>query len=71
MKTFFLIIQLLSVICLTSLILLQSSKGGLQSQIGGADFYRTKRGADKIIFIATIVCASIFFLITIINSLIA
>lgn len=67
MKTFLLIAQLIIALALTSLILLQNSKGGLQSQLGGVDFYRTKRGAEKIVFSATIVFAVLFFIITIVN----
>jgi len=67
MKPAFLAIQLIIALGLISLILLQTSKGGLQSQAGGADFYRTKRGAEKIVFSLTIVFASLFFLVTVIN----
>jgi protein translocase SecG subunit len=67
MKTIFLTIQLIVALGLIGLILMQTSKGGLQAQTGGADFYRTKRGAEKIVFTLTIVCATIFFLMTIVN----
>lgn len=67
MKSTILIIQLLVAITLICLILLQTSKGGLRTEIGGADFYRTKRGAEKVVFTATIICAVLFFLVTIIN----
>ena len=67
MKSIFLFIQLLIAIILIGLILMQTSKGGLQTQMGGADFYRTKRGAEKIVFILTIVFATLFFLVTVIN----
>jgi len=60
-------IQLLIAIGLIGLILMQTSKGGLQTQMGGADFYRTKRGAEKIVFSLTILFASGFFLMTVIN----
>jgi protein translocase SecG subunit len=67
MKPIFLMIQLLIAIGLIGLILMQTSKGGLQTQMGGADFYRTKRGAEKIVFTLTILFASGFFLMTVIN----
>ena len=67
MKPLFLLIQLIVALGLITLVLLQTSKGGLQTQMGGADFYRTKRGAEKIAFTLTIVFASLFFLMTIIN----
>lgn len=65
MKSLLLIVQLIVAIALTTLILLQTSKGGLQTQMGGA--YRTKRGAEKIVFTLTIVSAVLFFLVTVIN----
>jgi len=61
MKILLLIIQLVVALTLTSLILLQNSKGGLQTQIGGADFYRTKRGAEKIVFSLTVFFSVAFF----------
>jgi len=67
MKPILLTIQLLIALSLLTLILLQTSKGGLQTQMGGGDFYRTKRGAEKVVFILTILFASLFFLVTIIN----
>lgn len=67
MKSIVLTIQLIVAIVLMCLILLQTSKGGLRTEMGGADFYRTKRGAEKVVFTLTIVFASLFFLITIIN----
>lgn len=67
MKSLFLTIQLCVALVLSVLILMQTSKGGLQTQMGGADFYRTKRGAEKIVFMLTIIFASLFFLVTITN----
>ena len=67
MKQIFLTIQLFIAIGLIILILMQTSKGGLQTQMGGADFYRTKRGAEKIVFTLTIIFATSFFLMTVIN----
>lgn len=70
MKITFLIIHTVTAIALISLILLQNSKGGLQSGIGGADYYRSKRGAERIVFSATIVCSVLFFITSIINLLV-
>ena len=63
MKFIVLSIHILVSIGLIALILLQSSQGGLGSAFGGGDTYRSKRGAERMIFIATIVIA-ILFLIT-------
>ena len=63
MKLVILLTHIAVSIGLIALILLQSSQGGLGSAFGGGDTYRTKRGAERMIFIATIVIA-ILFLIT-------
>jgi len=65
-----LIVQFIIAVGLMSLILLQTSKGGLSAQAGGADFYRTKRGAEKIVFTLTVILAILFFLVTVINAFI-
>lgn len=63
MKSVVLFIHIAVSIGLIALILLQSSQGGLGSAFGGGDTYRTKRGAERMVFVATIVFA-ILFLIT-------
>jgi protein translocase SecG subunit len=68
MKQLLLVIQLVSSISLIALILLQSSKGGLSGGVGGEP-YRTKRGAEKIVFKLTIGIATLFFIISIFNLL--
>lgn len=70
MKLALLIIHIVAAIAVISLILLQNSKGGLQSGIGGADYYRSKRGAEKVVFISTIVCSVIFFITSVLNLLV-
>lgn len=67
MRLFFLIIHLIVTIALVSLILLQSSKGGLGSAFGGGEFYRSKRGAERVVFSATIIFAVLFLLTSIAN----
>ncbi len=69
MKTALLIIELLIALALIGLILLQNGKGGLSSGVS-SDTYRTKRGAEKVIFIVTIITGVLFFIISIINLLI-
>lgn len=48
---------------LTAVILLQSKGTGLGGVFGGGEgnIYRTKRGAEKVLFIGTIVLAVLFF----------
>lgn len=67
MITLFLILHLFVASSLMCLILLQSSKGGLGGGMGGGELYRTKRGAEKIVFTATIVTAVLFLTTSIIN----
>lgn len=63
MKTILLIVHLLISVGLISLILLQSSQGGLGSAFGGGEAYRTKRGAERVVFTGTVVLG-VLFLIT-------
>lgn len=69
MKAAVLVIHLIVAISLMTLILLQSSKGGLGSAFGGGEFYRTKRGAERVVFTATIVMAALFLVTSVINLL--
>lgn len=57
------IIQVILSVLLIIAILLQQRGGGLSSVFGGdGGVYRTRRGLEKIIFIATIVLAVLFIL---------
>jgi len=67
MGTVFLVLQVLLAITLMGLILLQSSKGGLGGGLGGGELYRTKRGAEKVIFTGTIVVGALFLITSLIN----
>lgn len=58
--------QIIISVVLIGLILLQSGQGGLQAGFGG-EFYRTKRGAERLVFAATIVTAGLFFLVSLLN----
>ncbi len=70
MKTALLIIHLVITMALMCFILLQSSKGGLGNAFGGEEFYRTKRGAERIVFGATIVLGVLFLTTSILNNVI-
>ncbi len=49
-------------------ILLQQRGGGLSSVFGGeGGFYRTRRGAEKVIFVSTIILAILFLLTAFLN----
>lgn len=61
MKNILYIVQIVVSILLIVTILLQQKGAGLGSTFGGdSAVYRTKRGAEKIIFRATIILAILF-----------
>ena len=70
MTVVLLVVHLLIAIGLIALILLQGSGGGLGSAFGGGGQYRSKRGAERIVFVGTIVLAVLFFITSIINVLV-
>lgn len=56
-------------VVLILLILIQSKGAGLSGVFGGeGNVYRTKRGAEKIIFIATIIVVILFFGVAFLNA---
>jgi protein translocase SecG subunit len=61
MEQTLLIIQVILSIMLVSFILLQAQGSGLGSTWGGGgETYHTRRGVEKVVFIATIVCTALF-----------
>lgn len=70
MKKIVLALQILISVALIAAIVIQAKGTGLGSAWGGTgEFYRSKRGVEKILFIATIVLAALFFLTSIANIL--
>jgi len=67
MKIVLLSVHIIITVMLITLILLQNSKGGLQSGVGGGEMYRSRRGAERIVFVGTIVIAGVFFVTSIMN----
>lgn len=62
------IIQIIISVLLIITIIIQSRGAGLGSAFGGdGGLYHTKRGAEKFLFITTIVLAVIFFGIAVVN----
>ncbi len=64
------IFQLIIAIVLIGLILTQNKGGGVSGLFGGGgggNVYMTKRGFEKKIFMATIVLATLFFLVSLLN----
>jgi len=61
MAQFLSIIQLISAVLLIVFVLIQQRGAGLGGVFGGeGGVYRTKRGAEKVLFITTIVLAVVF-----------
>ena len=68
MKNVLLIVQLFISVGLIALILLQAKGVGLgHAWGGGGEFYKSRRGVEKIIFQLTIVFASLFLISSILN----
>lgn len=67
MKLAITIIHIIVTLLLIGLILMQNSKGGLGSAFGGGEGFRTRRGAERIVFTATIVVALLFLITSITN----
>ena len=59
------IIQIILAVAIVGLILLQERSSGMSGLLGGSGdgVYQTRRGFEKIIFYATIVCSVIFILL--------
>lgn len=70
MNTVLTIIQIILSIAITCVTLLQPKGTGLGSGWGGSgEFYHTRRGMEKILFIITILLVIAFFAISIVNFL--
>lgn len=63
-------IQIIISIALITTVLFQSEGGGLGQAFGGSESYRTKRGAEKALYISTIVLASLFIISSLLRLLI-
>ena len=69
MSTALIVIQIISAVTLIGLILVQNKSGGLGGAFGGggAEVYHTKKGAEKFVSVATIICSIIFFGVALAN----
>ncbi|PIU33252.1 preprotein translocase subunit SecG [Candidatus Woesebacteria bacterium CG_4_10_14_0_2_um_filter_39_14] len=64
----FLLIQILIAVLLIVAVLIQARGAGLGEAWGGSsEFFTSRRGMEKIIFLATIVLAALFFLSSIVS----
>ncbi|MFQ6100308.1 MAG: preprotein translocase subunit SecG [Anaerolineae bacterium] len=73
METYFYIAQIVISVALVIIILLQVRSGGLAGVFGGTEsaVYKTRRGVERTLFNITIGLSIVFFIITIINVIIA
>lgn len=68
MKPVISLLQIILGILLILVIIVQQKGSGLGSTFGGElSFYRTQRGAEKLLFYATIVLAVIFIILSLIG----
>jgi preprotein translocase subunit SecG len=72
MTTIISVIQILLSVLLIALILMQQSDAGLGSAFGTDDggLHRTRRGAERVLFIATIVVVALFVISAVIALLV-
>ena len=72
MKTYLYLAQIVMAIALGALVLLQAKDAGLSSMFGGSDMgvYKTRRGAEKTMFDATIVLSTLFLLLALVTVMI-
>ncbi|MBI2010093.1 MAG: preprotein translocase subunit SecG [Candidatus Chisholmbacteria bacterium] len=69
--TFILIAQMLVGLLLGATILLQSRGTGLGSTWGGGGgSYHTKRGAERLLFMATIILSVLFVILSLLNTIV-
>ncbi len=72
LPTILIVSQVIISVLLITVILLQQRGGGLSSVFGGSgDVYRTRRGIEKSIFVATIILAALFLLTAALNLIIS
>lgn len=70
MKSFFSVLTVISSVIMIITILMQTRGTGLGASFGGQDnVYRTKRGAEKVVFNTTILAAVVFVLSVILSIL--
>lgn len=68
MKTILPILQIIIASLLMIFILLQAKGAGLGSAwAGGGEFYRSRRGVEKILFLATIAVAGLFLVLSLLG----
>lgn len=70
MHNLLLIVQIAVSVCLIVLILIQAKGIGLgRSFGGGGEFYKSRRGVEKVIFNSTVILGIIFLVSSILNAI--
>ncbi len=68
MKNILLIVQVIVSVLLIVAILLQNRGQGLSASFGGSgEFYRSKRGLEKILFWLTVILVGFFLITSLVN----
>jgi len=68
MKIFLQFIQIATAILLVTAILLQSKSAGVGTIFGGeGQFYKSRRGVEKLLLLATVVLSVIFVVTSVLN----
>lgn len=68
MKPVIALIQIILGVILILVIIIQQKGTGLGTAFGGnLSFYRTKRGAEKLLFYLTIILSSVFILLSLVG----
>lgn len=68
MKNILPFLQIIISILLILFILLQAKGAGLGSAwAGGGEFYRSRRGAEKLLFFSTIIVIALFFILSLLG----
>lgn len=65
MENTLLIAQITLGIIITVVILLQAQGTGLGSSFGGSESYHTKRGVEKAMYYATMICIALFVVVSV------
>lgn len=62
------IVQIITAVCLSAMILLQAKGVGLGKAWGGSgDFYKNRRGVEKLLFNSTILLAVLFLIFSLLS----
>ncbi|MBI2597039.1 preprotein translocase subunit SecG [Candidatus Daviesbacteria bacterium] len=70
MKSVIYLIQIILAVLLILVIIIQQKGSGIGAAFGGSfNFYRSKRGAEKLLFYTTIVLSSVFIIFSLIGLL--